>query len=209
MLTLGFDERFCYRAILRHGVSEGDRIVLFTGRVVERVRRAYDWIRTFLKASYPNVETMLIELDVYDIEGSLRKVLEVLRELNSYRLVVNLSGGMRVLSIIVLFALVLSGIGDLELEIELEDFSGVVEIPNTLLLLPSIKPLITREKLDILRLIAEGKEDVRSIAESIGKDESTVRRHLAFFERYGLVEVKKRKPLKIKPSKLLELLLIS
>jgi len=209
ILTLGFDERFCYRAILRHGVSEDDKIVLFSGRVVERVRRAYEWIRTFLRASYPNVETRLVELNVNDVIGSLERVLRVINELKGYRLIVNLSGGMRVLSMIVLFALILAGIRDLMLEVELEDFSGVVEIPNALLLLPSVKASMTEEKLAILKLIAEGKDDVRSIAESLGKDESTVRRHLAALEKHGLIKIEKRKPLKVRPSNLLSLMLLN
>ena len=140
-----------------------------------------------------------MELNVRDVIGSLRKVSSILREFRDYRLIINLSGGMRVLSMIVLFALVLTGIRDLKLEVELGDFSGVVEIPSTLLLLPSIKASMTKEKLAILKLVAEGKRDVRSITESLEKDESTMRRHLMTLKRYGLVEVERRKPLKSGP----------
>jgi len=208
ILTLGFDEKFCYRAITRHKISEGDKIVLITATLVEKVRKAYEWIKAFVSASYSNVEVRLVELDVRDILGSLGKVSKILNEYKNYDLIINLSGGMRILSFIVLFSIILSDIRNLKLEIELEDFSGVIEIPTSLLSLPMIKASIGKEKLTILRLIKEGKNDVKSISNALNKDESTVRRHLQTLHKLGLIEVEKKKPLIIKGTKLLNVIFI-
>jgi len=207
LLTLGFDEKFCYRAILRHGISEGDKIVLVTAKIVNRVKKAYDWIKTFVNTSYSNVEMKLIELNVEDTIGSIKKVLEILEELEEYHIVINLSGGMRILSFIVLLSLLFKEIRNAVIEIELEDFSGVVRIPVILLTLPSIKEKLGEEKIKILKTIRDGKNNVKSIAEYLNKDQSTIRRHISSLKKLGLIEYEKRKPLKVKPSKLLDLIL--
>lgn len=207
LLTLGFDEKFCYRAILRHGISEGDKIVLVTAKIVNRVKKAYDWIKTFVNTSYSNVEMKLIELNVEDTIGSIKKVLEILEELEGYHIVINLSGGMRILSFIVLLSLLFKEIRNAVIEIELEDFSGVVRIPVILLTLPSIKEKLGEEKIKILKTIRDGKNNVKSIAEYLNKDQSTIRRHISSLKKLGLIEYEKRKPLKVKPSKLLDLIL--
>lgn len=207
LLTLGFDEKFCYRAILRHGISEGDKIVLVTAKIVNRVKKAYDWIKTFVNTSYSNVEMKLIELNVEDTIGSIKKVLEILEELEGYHIVINLSGGMRILSFIVLLSLLFKEIRNAVIEIELEDFSGVVRIPVILLTLPSIKEKLGEEKIKILKAIRDGKKNVKSIAEYLNKDRSTIRRHISSLKKLGLIEYEKRKPLKVKPSKLLDLIL--
>jgi len=207
LLTLGFDEKFCYRAILRHGISEGDKIVLVTAKIVNRVKKAYDWVKTFVNTSYSNVEMKLIELNVEDTIGSIKKVLEILEELEGYHIVINLSGGMRILSFIVLLSLLFKEIRNAVIEIELEDFSGIVRIPVILLTLPSIKEKLGEEKIKILKTIRDGKNNVKSIAEYLNKDQSTIRRHISSLKKLGLIEYEKRKPLKVKPSKLLDLIL--
>lgn len=208
ILTLGFDEKFCYRAITRHRISEGDKIILITATLVEKVRKAYEWIKAFINTSYNNVEVRLVELDVKDIFSSLGKVSRIFNEYSNYNLIVNLSGGMRILSFIVLFSIILSDIRNLKLEIELEDFSGVMEIPVPLLSLPMIKASIGKEKLAILKLIKEGKNDVKSISKALNKDESTIRRHLQTLHRLGLIDFEKKKPLIIKGTKLLNIIFI-
>ncbi len=204
--TLGFDERFCYRAILRHKIKEGDKIILFTAEIVDKVEKAYEWIRKLIHTSYgDSVDVELIQLDIKDLEGSIKKVLEKIGELEGFRTIVNLSGGMRALIIIVLLACVMASPRSLKIEVEKEDLSGVVEVPCELLNL--IKLRLGEDRLEILKSIKEGIGDVKSISKRLGKDKSTVRRHLSALESMGLIEAKKRKPLLVKVTKLAELLL--
>jgi len=205
ILTLGFDEKFCYRAILRHGISEGDKIILITAGLVDKVKKAYEWIKSFVERSY-NVEVRLIEVNVRDFVKAIQTVTNLLEEFRDYDLIVNLSGGMRALLIIMLFALLLKPIKNVKLEIELEDFSGLIEIPQALLLLPEIRSNISGERMEILRLIAQGLSDVKSLAEKLKRDESTIRRHISALEELGLVTIEKRKPLKVRATELADLL---
>jgi len=205
ILTLGFDEKFCYRAILRHGISEEDKIILITAGLVDKVKKAYEWIKSFVERSY-NVEVRLIEVNVRDFVKAIREVMNLLEEFRDYDLIVNLSGGMRALLVITLFALLLRPMENVRLEIELEDFSGLIEIPQALLLLPEVRSNVGSERMEILRLIAQGLNDVKSLAEKLKRDESTIRRHISALEELGLVTVEKRKPLKVRTTELADLL---
>jgi len=197
VLTLGFDEKFCYRAILRHGISEGDRIILLTAGAEERVRKAFEWIRRFVESS--NISVELVEIDVRDFHSGLIRVLSILRGLDSYRLIVNLSGGMRILSLIVYIALTIAG-KDAEVELELEDFSAVVRIPATFITLCTIPPNITDEKLQILNAVGDGEMSISELARTLNKDVTTVRRHVSALAELGLLDVLKRKPMVVRAT---------
>ena len=206
ILTLGFDEKFCYRAILRHGIKEGDKIILITAGLVEKVKKAYEWIKAFVERSY-DVEVRLIRIDVKNFTKAIREVMHILDEFKGYNLIVNLSGGMRALAVIMLLALMIKPIRNVKLEIELEDFSGLIEIPQHLLRIHEIRQNLTDEKIEILKLIAQGLKDVKSLSKALKKDVSTIRRHISSLEELGLVEVEKRKPLKVKTTELANLML--
>ena len=206
ILTLGFDEKFCYRAILRHGIKEGDKIILITAGLVEKVKKAYEWIKAFVERSY-DVEVRLIQIDVKDFTKAIREVMHILDEFKGYNLIVNLSGGMRALAVIMLLALMIKPIRNVKLEIELEDFSGLIEIPQHLLRIHEIRQNLTDEKIEILKLIAQGLKDVKSLSKALKKDVSTIRRHISSLEELGLVEVEKKKPIKVKTTELANLIL--
>ena len=206
ILTLGFDEKFCYRAILRHGIKEGDKIILITAGLVEKVKKAYEWIKAFVERSY-DVEVRLIQIDVKDFTKAIREVMHILDEFKDYNLIVNLSGGMRALAVIMLLALMIKPIRNVKLEIELEDFSGLIEIPQHLLRIHEIRQNLTDEKIEILKLIAQGLKDVKSLSKALKKDVSTIRRHISSLEELGLVEVEKKKPIKVKTTELANLIL--
>ncbi len=206
ILTLGFDEKFCYRAILRHGIKEGDKIILLTAGLVDRVKKAYEWIKTFVERSY-DVEVRLIQIDVKDFIKAIRDVMNTLDEFKDYNLIVNLSGGMRALAITVLLALMIKSMRNVRLEIELEDFSGLIEIPQNLLRIHEIRQNLTEEKIEILKLIAQGLRDVKSLSKTLKRDVSTIRRHISSLEELGLIVVERRKPLEVKTTELADLIL--
>ena len=205
ILTLGFDERFCFRAILRHGIKEGDEIVLITAGLVDRVKKAYEWIKTMVERSY-DVEVKLIEVDVKNLMKAILDVVKILDEYKDWNVIVNLSGGMRILTIIMLFALTIKPIRHIKVEIELEDLSALIEIPTQLFAVGDVKSKLTNEKIEVLKLISRF-EEVKEIVKVLGKDASTVRRHIASLVEMGLVSVEKRKPLKVKLTDFGELIL--
>lgn len=199
--TLGFDEKFCYRAILRHGLKEGDKIILITAKMVDRVKETYEWIKKFIEKSYSeSIDVELMEIDVNSFEDSIRKIVEKLRELEGHSIVLNLSGGMRSLIAVVLLSLIINPMRNIKVEMELEDMSGIVEIPLPLLRIREIGAKLIEERIEILRKIKEGYKDIKSLAEVMKKDKSTIRRHIYVLDELGLINVVKKKPMKIEIS---------
>ncbi|MEM0330943.1 MAG: CRISPR-associated CARF protein Csa3 [Candidatus Bathyarchaeia archaeon] len=202
--TLGFDEKFCYRAILRHGIKEGDEIILITAEKVEKVEKAYEWIKRLIQTSFSEkVNIRLFEVSVESPEEAIKRVVEIIKSVEG-RIVVNLSGGMRALVAIVLIACIIADV-NARIELEKEDFSGIVEFHSQLIKL--IKSPPTGVEFEILKLIERGFKRVNEIAKELEKDESTIRRHLMGLTRDGLVEAEKKKPLVLKLTGLAKLFL--
>uniref|UniRef100_A0A7J3TJ28 CRISPR locus-related DNA-binding protein n=1 Tax=Geoglobus ahangari TaxID=113653 RepID=A0A7J3TJ28_9EURY len=198
IITFGFDEKFCYRAIMRNRIKDGDRIILLTAGVVEKVKRAYELVRNFISTTYKNVEVELVELNPRDFVFGVEKVATLIKNLENYEIVVNLSGGMRILSLMVYAALTLID-KDAKVEIELEDFSGVVELPKEIFTLPKVLSKLSSEKIELIRIAKEKWEvSAMKLAEALGKDVTTIRRHIYELERLKLVEIVSRKPLKVR-----------
>lgn len=202
--TLGFDEKFCYRAILRHGIKEGDEIILITAEKVERVEKAYEWIKRLIQTSFSEkVRVQLFEVNIEDVERAIREVVDIVKGVEG-RVIVNLSGGMRALVVIVLLACMIASM-DAKIEIEKEDFSAVVDFQSNLIKLVKSPP--TAIELEILKLIDGGSKSVQEIAKRLEKDESTVRRYLTELEKSGLITAEKRKPLIVRLTSLARLFL--
>jgi len=201
--TLGFDEKFCYRAILRHGIKEGDEILLITAEIVERVEKAFEWIKRLVQTSFSDrVKISLIKVDLKAPERSIKAISDQISSADG-RVVVNLSGGMRALVVMVLLACIMSSKREISLEIETEDFSHLLTISGDLLRLVRRPP--SSIHLEILKLVKGGVRKSESISKELRKDASTIRRHLAELEELGLLEAEKRKPLIVRPTKLSEL----
>ena len=206
MLTLGFDERFVYRAVLRHDVSEGDEIILITGKRIDKVQRAFEMISNFVKKSYgETVEVKLIEIDPLDVYGSIRKIGEVLKGIEERSLLVNLSGGMRALILIVIFSVLLMWKRNFEVEVELEDLSGIVRFPGKLLKV--VGSLFPASSIELLKMIREGVCTTEKLAKSLRKERSTIRKRLKRLEEAGLIEIVRKKPLTVKLTELGKLII--
>lgn len=129
--TVGFDEKFVLRAIMKRADTLS-RVYLVTAtpveeRVAKAVKLIEDFVDRVLKWPGRGVRLDVIEVDLRDFFGAVaelrRKCFEEGKATDIY--VVSLSGGMRALVLAVLAALVISGRTG-EVEVELENFSGVV-----------------------------------------------------------------------------------
>lgn len=199
IFTLGFDEKFIIRSLLRYSLKENDKIVILTYKKSdEKTQKAIKTIESIVN-SFPNkIDIIIEELDVKEVMNSIKKTISILKTIaDSNNIIVNLSGGMRMLCYIVLLSCILylkmRPELNLKIEVELEDFSGVYEIPSSLLKLPSI--IISEEKTIILKEIQNGSNTIIELSKKLNKDETTLRRHIYDLEKIGLINVKKRKPL--------------
>jgi CRISPR-associated protein Csa3 len=136
--TVGFDEKFVIRAVMRH-VDSLKKVYLITAAPVEeRVKKAVRLIEEFiskiLKEPGKEVGLEVIEADLRDFFGVVaelrKKCFEEDEVTNTY--IINLSGGMRALVLAVLTAFVISGKTG-EIEVELENFRGVIRFSPELL----------------------------------------------------------------------------
>ena len=210
IINLGFDEKFAIRALTRHGISKGDRVILLTGPRVERVEKAASYVRVFLdKYHSGEAHLELVSLpigDFYDAVSEAMKIIE--KVLDADEIIVNLSGGMRITTLAIFTALLFMNPENLVLELESEDTSTYLTLDvKVLRSLLTIKEL-SEEKKDILKVLMEcdGSITVHELSSMFNRDESTIRKHLRELKDKGYIIIKKRKPLIVEKHPVLKII---
>ncbi|MEM3366054.1 MAG: CRISPR-associated CARF protein Csa3 [Candidatus Methanomethyliaceae archaeon] len=184
IFTLGFDEKFTLRGILRDGVSQNDAIYLLSADFDDpRVEKAFISLKEIVNKAFPGLKIEKVQVQLEDFSGSVLRLRRLFRDLTGHRIILNLSGGQRILSLILMTS-VLSLNLDVDIEIETEDSKILFRFPSRMM-----KPIMLDE-LDrrILELI--GKEHsikLRSISEILGISKPSVWRRLEGLIEKGLV----------------------
>jgi len=188
--TIGWTEWPIASALLKHGLSKGDRIILFSPeKKDERSKEAINEVKGFVSKFVPGVNVYDVQVPVYD---PVEAIAFLAKRMNSEakegrRLTVNLSGGMRILVTEVLLALTLLRISDLDLEIRTED--------KVDLSLPKVwrqYPDLTKEELVILEMLANEKEaSLSEMAKRLGVSVTTMHRILKRMEESDIVASKR------------------
>ena len=136
-------------------------------------------------------------------------IVEEAKEFN--RVIVNMSGGMRALVLATFCATMLAEKElrdkELKVELELEDSSAIVEVPRELFKAMRTITQLSPEKFKILQRLSIGEATVSELAKELGRDVSTIRRHILDLKKAGLTKVSKGRPYKVKITKEAELLL--
>jgi CRISPR-associated protein Csa3 len=207
--TLGFEEKFMIRTITRHGLDKGDKILLLTGPSTDKSAIAINLVKEFITKYYgKDVALIIKEIPIHDIYDAIRTIKQnIINEAKGImNIIVNLSGGMRILIISTLLALMTLNMKNVIAEIETEDSSTLITIPIEMFL---IKPQIRKRHAEILQILAQTQEPltIKTLAEKLKIDDSTTRRHILKLRKMRLVEVKKGKPLLIQLSSLARLLM--
>jgi CRISPR-associated protein Csa3 len=199
ILTLGFDEKFAIRALMRAAPLGGDEvIVIIPSTSDERSKKALDSLKNFCN-------TIGITIDVREVpvakpEEAIATIYKVcsqkLKERRSLHF--NLSGGMRALILETMAAALAVArqmpriMSDTKVEIELENFSGVAEftLSHFMLSLPGSLDL------DILACIKESEASKRAtldiITSAAGIPRSTVYRRLLDLQERGYVRAERQ-----------------
>ncbi|RLE80834.1 MAG: hypothetical protein DRJ52_05510 [Thermoprotei archaeon] len=205
-ITLGFDEKFAIRALMRHKLEEGDTLVVLTAKpIIDRVEKALSSIKGFITSYSKGVRVKIVEVPVREVVEAVALVKETLEKYSGHQIILNVSGGMRALVVEMCIGAALSSVG-FKLELETEDSSAYLEFPTELLRVHRILYSMTDTKKSILQTILEKNSPVtvRELAEELGRDPSTLRRHLYKLIELGFVRVVKRKPLTVEASSLLK-----
>lgn len=189
--TIGFDEKFAIRSIVKH-ISEIERFIAVTSvpldsRVSKALGLVEQFLNTYISDAEKKIEVHKVEIDVknpYDAISVLRR--EIFEKFSG-PYIVNLSGGMRALVVEVLAALVISGVRGI-IEIELENFLGTIEIDPKLFYIGKL----SENKAKIIKEIAKRKKvTYKDIARELGLPRATVFRELKLLRILGLIKVEK------------------
>jgi CRISPR-associated protein Csa3 len=185
LFTMGFDERFVLRSILRNGLQSGETILLILPENGEETRaeKAINTLKTFVRQTQHDAKIELIRVKLDDVYSAVSEIGSVLRATRE-RIIANLSGGMRLLILVTLAAILSSG-AKARIEVDMESGKGAVILPLELyksLDLEHVDIVIMRELSSIGK-----KATLDELAESLKMSKSSVWRRMKSLEERGLV----------------------
>ncbi len=194
LVTLGFDEKFAARFLLRHGLQRGDTVVIVVAGDYEankKVRAAVDALQAILRGV--EVDVRVVPVDPGSAEEAVRRIVEVLSGAGFVSGVyAGLSGGMRALVLVATLALLLYSrmmSTRVDVEVDREDLAGYVWLPLDVAVLG-----LDERDLEVLRAAQgyEGRPTVRGLAEKLGMSHATVHRVVEKLRGMGLLDEKNR-----------------
>jgi CRISPR-associated protein Csa3 len=186
--TIGFDEKFVIRAILRN-LKELEKIYLVTARPIEeKVAKAIDQVKQFVNVALlaPGFKVIVevVDVEIEDFPGAVSQIRKkCFSEPDNY--VVSLGGGMRAVVLATLAAFLVSGARG-EIEVELENFRGVIKFKPELFKITSLGDY---EKSVISSLTKHGRATYKELLEDTGLSRATLFRVLKSLKLKGLIEV--------------------
>jgi CRISPR-associated protein Csa3 len=169
IITLGFDEKFALRAIVSRGLRENDEILVLMPTASDKysqskAEKAFDNLKQFIE-KVQATKIKRVELDVKDLARAVSGIKKEIKESYQKEVYANLSGGMRILIIEVILALILLGI-EAEIDIDLEDMGGTVTLYSSYFMKEYLDWI---DHLILLSLLGDEK-DIGQITEKIKKD---------------------------------------
>lgn len=188
--SLGFEERFLLRSVIRRGVKENDKIVvIMPEKGNQRGEKAFQTLKELMDKAFPSLEIVKHEVNIQDFYGTVSNIRNLLSELNlKGNIVLNISGGQRLLILEILAAALSLGI-NAELEIETEDSSTYLTIP-----IKTMHPLkLDSVDREILREAAKRGEIRLKDLEKLEIPKPTIWRKLNRLVEEGLLEKNKNK----------------
>lgn len=189
VLLLGFEPGPLVRAVASCNLRVGGRVIVFMPSFRdERAERAWSDFCRILNMMFNGgrVSVERVEVDLTDIVTAVRRIRSVLNSISNMNTVIVFTGGMRalVLSVFIAYLLVEWKVKP-KLKVYLEGRGYTIDIPD----LTTVLSLdISREKLRILETLIDKPRTVSEIARKLGKDRSTIHRHIDWLQRKNLVE---------------------
>jgi CRISPR-associated protein Csa3 len=185
--TLGFDEKFIIRDILRRGIKEETKLLVFTSSADPRVEEAYTTLKTTFMSIQLKIEKYTINIeDSFSAISEIRNIiLENIKEHSE--IIFNLSGGQRILLSYILSVIASERI-NCEIVMISEDSSFQVSLPSKIFFAKQIDPL----SLEIVKMLKEKPLKAGEILKKLGGDETigrtTIWRRLKWLIKEGIVE---------------------
>lgn len=184
--TIGFDEKFIVRALIRYLGSIDSFIGILSTPVEQKAMQAVDNIKSIIEKYLMNGGKRLayefIEIDVTDPYEAIAMLRRIFTPDNEY--IVNLSGGMRALTIATFIAFIISRARG-EVEIELENLQGKISIDPRIIM---AGPLSSDEEKIVNAIKKLGRATYRDIMMETGIPRATLFKHLSSLRNRGVID---------------------
>jgi CRISPR-associated protein Csa3 len=185
--TLGFDEKFIIRDILRRGIKEEAKLLVFTSSEDTRVEEAFTTLKTTFMSMPLKIEKYRINIeDSFSAISEIRNI--ILENIKGQsEIIFNLSGGQRILLSYILSVIASERI-NCEIVMISEDSSFQVSLPSKIFFAKQIDPI----SLEIVKMLKEGELKASEILKKLGGEKAvgrtTVWRRLKELMKEGIVE---------------------
>jgi CRISPR-associated protein Csa3 len=186
--TLGFDEKFIIRSLIRNGLSIGDSIIIFAPKGYlqdDKSAKAAEAIKEIVAKILPNIELRIEEYNLREnLAEEICRVRDIILSYEFDEIISCLSGGMRALILGVFSTLLTLNNYRIIIEVEFESLEHYIRIPLNILKTPYSNRWLT-----ILDYLSSGKS-IRAISKSTGLSPATVSRAINDMRHYKLVDEK-------------------
>jgi len=182
VFTLGFDIKFHIKSILRHGRNLSKIIIVLSKPLDDRAQKAFDELKKFIN-EYVGISFEAVTIDPLDFYSSIKILREKFRENIGSEYVFNLSGGMRAVVLATLLAALYSNVKSI-VEVELENFRGIVSFPISVL---SLSEPSSEEKRLLKYLAVKGSGSLDDISSSLGIPRTTAYKMIKNLESKGYI----------------------
>jgi CRISPR-associated protein Csa3 len=187
IFTLGFDEAFAIRALLRRGINDGDKIIIvIPDKEDSRTNSAIQTIKEVINKTNKRVKIEEIRLQVENFNTSTETIRKILTSHEGEQIYANLSGGMRALVLETLVGIIKSNV-KCEIEVDLEDRTNFIKFTTTDIRTPEIEP----EEYNILSSF-DTIITLSELSKVLNKPKSTLWRKIKKLEEKGLIKIEKK-----------------
>jgi CRISPR-associated protein Csa3 len=191
LLTLGYDEKFAIRFLLRRSITKNDILVVVLAKGYsndEKAVKAFDNLSSLIEKSIGRIET-------YEVDYSSDRPMKEISKLSKFLLELTdgeksiyacLSGGMRSIIAITLLALLKLSrdyLKEIWMEIDFENLLGFSRFPLNVINIPRNERFIA-----ILKSLRLSKLSVRKIGEKIGLSPAAAHRIMSNMVKIGLLD---------------------
>ncbi|MEM3449918.1 MAG: CRISPR-associated CARF protein Csa3 [Nitrososphaerota archaeon] len=187
--TIGWTEWPIASAIIKHGLSKGDKIILLSPeKRDDRSRATINEVKHFVTKFVSSAEVSEVSVPVHMPTEAIPLIAKLFSEEGRDRdLIVNLSGGMRILVLETLLALTLMCVENLVLELQTEDKVDV-QLPVLWRPVENLSPPARKA----LKILSErGPVSLSDMASSLRVSVATAHRLLKSLEENNIVSSKK------------------
>lgn len=186
-VTLGFNETFLLRLLYETSAQKEDKLVIVVpSPIVSGTKTALESIKAqAVKLNYPEPEVH--EIEISDFDKAFSQILDYLLPLPE-PVVSDLTLGMRMMNVLILLALIVSGKKFTVYVREESGGSRMITFNDNV-----VKALLrdySKEELKLLSVLVNNSLSVSELATSLGKSEKTVLNKLAELKKLGLLTQK-------------------